>query len=331
LNIVAKKGIIIGFTSENIFYFTIFVHFKKDYTMKTRKLYCIGHITLDKVVTPRQTVYMPGGTAFYFSKAINNFDDIDFSLLTAVGEPEMHEVDKLRSTGIDVSVMPSRHSVCFENIYGENQDNRTQRVSAKADPFTMDYLKDIEASYILLGSLLADDFSLDVLKYLSKKSLIAIDVQGYLREVRDGKVYAVDWKDKSEALKYIHVLKANEHEMEVLTGFSDVKKAAGQLYDWGVKEALITLGSLGSVIYDGNTYYRIPAYKPKETVDATGCGDTYVTGYLYRRAKGDDIEKAGRFAAAMSTLKLERSGPFNGSKEDVFHCMQTAGQRLPVL
>jgi sugar/nucleoside kinase (ribokinase family) len=331
LNNVAKKDIIIGFPSKNIFIFTIFVHFQKDYTMKAHKLYCIGHITLDKVVTPKQTVHMPGGTAFYFSKAISSFDDIDFSLLTAVGESEMHEVDKLRSTGIDVSVMPSRHSVCFENIYGENQNNRTQRVSAKADPFTMDYLKDIEASYILLGSLLADDFSLDVLKYLSEKSLIAIDVQGYLREVRDEKVYAVDWKDKLEALKYIHVLKVNEHEMEVLTGFSDVKSAAQQLYDWGVKEALITLGSLGSVIYDGKTYYKIPAYKPKETIDATGCGDTYVTGYLYRRAKGDSIEESGRFAAAMATLKIERSGPFNGSKEDVFRCMQTAGQRIPVI
>ncbi|MDR1403709.1 MAG: PfkB family carbohydrate kinase [Tannerellaceae bacterium] len=299
--------------------------------MKAHKLYCIGHITLDKIVTPKQTVHMPGGTAFYFSKAINNFEDIDFSLLTAVGESEMHEVDKLRATGIDISVIPSRHSVCFENIYGENQDNRTQRVSAEADPFTVDYLKDIKASYILLGSLLANDFSLEVLKYLSEKSLIAIDVQGFLREVRDGNVYAVDWKDKLEALKYIHVLKANEHEMEVLTGFSDVKSAAKQLYDWGVKEALITLGSLGSVIYDGNTYYKIPAYKPKEAVDATGCGDTYVTGYLYRRAKGDDIEKSGQFAAAMSTLKLERSGPFSGSKEDIIQCMRTAEQRLPVI
>lgn len=299
--------------------------------MKTHELYCIGHITLDKVVTSRQTVYMPGGTAFYFSKAINNFDDISFSLLTAVGESEMHEVDKLRSIGINVAVMPSAHSVCFENIYGENQDNRTQRVSAKADPFTIDYLKDVNASYILLGSLLADDFSLDVLKYLSEKSLIAIDVQGYLREVRNEKVYAVDWKDKKEALKYIHVLKANELEMEVLTGFSDVKSAARQLYDWGVKEVLITLGSLGSVIYDGKTFYKIPAYKPNETVDATGCGDTYVTGYLYRRAKGDNIEDSGHFAAAMSTLKLERSGPFNGTKEDILRCMERAEQRIPVI
>lgn len=33
---------------------------------------CIGHITLDKIVTPTQEVYMPGGTSYYFSYGINS-------------------------------------------------------------------------------------------------------------------------------------------------------------------------------------------------------------------------------------------------------------------
>ena len=36
---------------------------------------CIGHITKDKIITPRQTVYMAGGTSFYFSYAINHLPD----------------------------------------------------------------------------------------------------------------------------------------------------------------------------------------------------------------------------------------------------------------
>ena len=289
-------------------------------------LCCVGHITLDKVVTPKNTVHMPGGTSFYFSHAIKHFDDIDFTLVTAIAESEMAVADDLRSKGIDVKVLPSKHSVYFENIYGENQDNRTQRVLAKADPFTVNQLEDTEAGIFHLGTLLADDFSLEVVKYLSEKGLVSVDSQGYLREVRDQNVYAIDWAGKEEALQYIHFLKANEHEMEVLTGYSDVISAAKQLYAWGVKEVLITLGSLGSVIYDGETFYKIPAYKPKEVVDATGCGDTYMTGYLYKRAKGAGIEEAGRFAAAMSTLKIEGLGPFKGSKEDVIYCLNTAEQ-----
>lgn len=294
-------------------------------------LCCVGHITLDKVVTPKNTVHMPGGTSFYFSHAIRNLKDINYTLVTAIAESEMAVANDLQSKGIDVKVMPSKHSVYFENIYGENQDNRTQRVLAKADPFTVDYLEDIDAYIYHLGSLLADDFSLDVIRFLSQKGLVSVDSQGYLREVREQNVYAVDWTEKKEAFKYIHFLKANEHEMEVLTGYDDVAMAAKQLYDWGVKEVLITLGSMGSVIYDGNTFHKIPAYKPKEVVDATGCGDTYMTGYLYKRAKGAEIEEAGRFAAAMSTLKIECLGPFKGTKEDIEHCLETAEQKMPEL
>jgi sugar/nucleoside kinase (ribokinase family) len=195
-------------------------------------------------------------------------------------------------------------------------------VLAKADPFREEALKDVEAEIFHLGTLLADDFSLDVLKALSQRGTLAVDAQGYLREVRDEQVYAVDWKEKREAMQYIDILKVNEHEMEVLTGMKDLRAAAKVLADWGVKEVLLTLGSLGSVILAEGVYYDIPAYAPREVVDATGCGDTYMTGYLYRRALGDSYEQAGKFAAAMSTLKLEKTGPFSRTEAEVLEIIR---------
>jgi len=292
--------------------------------MKKYDFCCIGHITLDKVVTPRQTVHMPGGTAYYVSNALCHLDNHDFLLVTAVGEPEMPVVEELRAKGIEVTVFPSKHSVCFENIYEENQNNRRQNVLAKADSFTIEQLHEIEADIFHLGALLADDFSLGTIKYLSQKGRVSVDSQGYLREVRGTKVHAIDWKDKLEAMAYIHFLKANEHEMEVLTGFSDAYSAAKQLYDWGIQEVLITLGSEGSILYDGTKFYRIPAYKPAAIVDATGCGDTYMAGYLYQRVKGIDMEQAGNFAAALSTLKIERFGPVQATNDQIRHCILNA-------
>ena len=285
--------------------------------MKKNQLCCIGHITLDKIVTPKKTVHMPGGTAFYFAHGISHLDTTNFQLVTALAASEMEAVEDIRKKGIDVKVLPSAHSVYFENTYGENQNNRTQRVLAKADPFTVEGLQDVEAQIFHLGSLLADDFSLDVIKYLSTKGMLSVDAQGYLREVRGEKVFAVDWPEKQEALKYIHILKANELETEVLTGCKDPREAALKLADWGVKEVLLTLGSMGSVIYAEGQFYEIPAYPPTEVVDATGCGDTYMAGYLYMRNKGASYQEAGTFAAAMCTIKLEASGPFSGSEEEV--------------
>lgn len=290
--------------------------------MNTHNLCCIGHITLDKIVTPKHTLHMPGGTSFYFAHGMSHLDTSDFLLVTALAESEMGAVEDIRRKGIDVKVLPSAHSVYFENKYGENQNNRTQRVLAKADPFTVEGLQEIDAHIFHLGSLLADDFSLDVVKYLSTKGMLSVDVQGYLREVRGENVFAVDWPEKEEALKHIHILKANEHETEVLTGCTDPRKAALMLADWGVKEVLLTLGSMGSVIYAEGEFHEIPAYPPKEIVDATGCGDTYMAGYLYMRNKGASYKEAGCFAAAMCTIKLEASGPFQGTEKDVWEIIE---------
>ena len=203
---------------------------------------CIGHITLDKIVTPKQTIYMPGGTSYYYSHGMSHLKDFKhYKLVTSLAESEMKAVEDIRAKGIEVQVIPSRKTVYFENVYGEDQNNRTQRVLAKADPFTIEGLQQVEANIYHLGSLLSDDFSLEVIKYLSTKGRLSVDAQGYLREVRGEKVYAVDWEDKIEALKYIDILKVNEHEMEVLTGYSVPELAALKLAEWGVKEVLITL------------------------------------------------------------------------------------------
>ncbi len=285
---------------------------------------CVGHITLDKIVTPKHTVHMPGGTSFSFAHGISALDPSKFVLVTSLAESEMGAVDDIRKKGVEVKVLPSRNSVYFENIYGENQNNRTQRVLAKADPFTVEGLKDVDARIYHLGSLLADDFPLELVKYLSTKGVLSVDAQGYLREVRGDKVFPVDWVDKREALKYITVLKVNEHESEVLTGEKNPYAAARILADWGVKEVLLTLGSNGSLIYAGGNFYEIPAFEPEEVVDATGCGDTYMTGYLYMRNKGASYMEAGTFAAAMCTIKLGASGPFSGTERDVLDIVNVA-------
>ena len=279
---------------------------------------CIGHVTRDKIITPRQTVNMAGGTSFYFAYGMNQLPKkVSFQLVTKVGEGSMPEIEKMRQAGIDVECFKSRHTVYFENKYGHDSNRRTQRVLAKADPFTVEEMQHLDARIYHLGSLLADDFSPEVVECLSKKGLVSIDVQGYLREVRGEKVYAVDWKDKGEILSVTDIVKLNEYEMEVIAGTDDPRAVARKLASLGVKEVVLTFGDYGSLIYAEDKFYEIPAYPPVELVDATGCGDTFSTGYLYCRSQGMGYEESGKFAAAMCTLKLEHSGPFHHSIEDI--------------
>ncbi len=282
-----------------------------------KRVCCIGHLTLDKIVTPAATNYLNGGTAYYFAHGMAQLPDADFQLVTSLAPTEMAAVEDMRAKGIDVCVLPSEKTVYFENIYGSNQDHRTQRVLAKADPFRIEDILHIKADFYHLGSLLADDFSVDFVRYLSTKGIVSLDVQGFLRRVDGETVVAVDWEEKQECLKYVDILKVNEHEMTVLTGETDVLAAAQKLAAWGVREVIITEGSLGSFIYAEGRLIEIRAYPPLHIVDATGCGDTYMTGYLYKRAAGASYREAACFAAAMSTLKLEAFGAFSKSYQDI--------------
>ena len=281
----------------------------------------IGHLSLDKVVTPQSVTYMPGGTSFYFSKALVH-SPIRYGLITALAPQEHTIVDQLRAEGVTVYAQPSSHTVHFENIYGTDQNHRDQHVLEKADPFSIAQLPDIKANVFHLGPLLDDDIPVDLLERLARRSLISLDVQGYLRHVVDQDVVYHDWADKRAMLPKVHFLKANEFEMEVLTGLTDAHEGARYLADLGVREVIITLGSEGSLVLTQGTFYEIPAFMPGAVVDATGCGDTYMAGYLSKRVKGASVEEAGEFGAAMATLKIGSFGPFSGHYSRVDQLLQ---------
>lgn len=249
--------------------------------------------------------------------------DTRYLLVTALADTEMQYVEALRNTGIEVQTHPSRHTVYFENIYGDDPDQRTQNVLQTADPFSVKQLQGVDAKIFHLGPLLANDIPVDLIKFLAVKGKVSLDVQGYLRRVISHKVHPADWPDKQEALQYVDIVKADEAELQALTGIDDVRKGVALLAEWGAKEVVITNGSKGSFIYCEGTFYPIPAYMPQTIVDATGCGDTYMAGYLYQRVKDAGIRQAGEFAAAMASLKMESPGPFTGTEADVQQVLAT--------
>ena len=58
--------------------------------MSVHDLCCIGYITQDKIVTTKNTIYMPGGTSFYFAHAIKHLDPNGFLLVTSLAHTEMN-------------------------------------------------------------------------------------------------------------------------------------------------------------------------------------------------------------------------------------------------
>ncbi|MDE7462374.1 MAG: ribokinase [Muribaculaceae bacterium] len=299
--------------------------------MNSYDICCIGHITLDRILTPTTEVYMAGGTSFYFAHAMERLDHSGFILVASLANTEIKAVLDLEASGVEVKVVKSDKSVFFENIYGENMNDRTQKVRAKADPFRVIDIEDIESKYYHLGTLLADDFPISIVETLKNKGKVSVDSQGFLRKVVGEDVFACEWEGKEEWLPYIDILKANEHEMIALTGTDDPLVCGQILAEMGVQEVVMTLGDMGSAVYSDGKLIRIPALPVENVVDATGCGDTYMAGYIYMRSKDYGIYESGLFGAALCSMKLCHSGPFSGSLEEVKAFLAEHNHSIPGL
>ena len=78
-----------------------------------------------------------------------------------------------------------------------------------------------------------------------------------------------------------------------------------------VKALIVTKGSEGSEIYADGESYMIPAAKPAQMADPTGCGDAYRAGLLLGLTSGYDWETTGRIASLMGAIKIESHGTQN--------------------
>ncbi len=276
----------------------------------------IGHITKDIVRIKNEKKERPGGVVYYSSIALKNLG-ANVSLITKSAEKNKGLFNDVIKNNISIFYKKSKETTVFENIYPEDLDFRIQKVKCVAQPFSTGDIPDIHTKYFHLGPLTIQDIPLEILKLLSKKAKISVDIQGFLRKIEKGKVKSIDWEEKDEGLAYINILKTDEIEAKILSGEDTIRKAAVKLSAYGIDEIIITLGSKGSLIYSKEKFYSIPSFPAKKIVDATGCGDTYMAGYIYKRLKSSGIDESGRFAAATASLKLEESGPFKGSEEDV--------------
>jgi len=286
----------------------------------------IGHITKDIVIIGKNKKELPGGVAYYFSLALKNLDPhIKIAVVTKLKKEDKVLLDELIKKDIQIFWKKSENTTIFENIYPESLDYRIQKVRSLASSFTVEDVKDISAKVFHLGPLTKRDIPLEVIKYLSRKAILSLDIQGFVREIRENKVEESSWEKREEGLPYIDILKANEKEAEILTGITDINKAAKKLANFGIKEVVITMGKRGSLIFSEGRFYDIPAYPPEKEVDVTGCGDTYIAAYIYKRLKSFDIEFAGKFAAATATLKIENFGAFKENKEKVYKLLKTYG------
>lgn len=110
----------------------------------------------------------------------------------------------------------------------------------------------------------------------------------------------------------VSVMTPNETEARILTGVDVVdaasaRKAAELLLGAGVKAVIITLGSKGFLLAEGNTTELVPAMEVK-TVDTTAAGDAFTGSLAVGVAQGQSLREAALFANRVAAFSVTRLG-----------------------
>ncbi|MDP4227854.1 MAG: ribokinase [Bacteroidota bacterium] len=116
----------------------------------------------------------------------------------------------------------------------------------------------------------------------------------------------------NDLLKCLYAIVPNKTEAEMLTGIKVVdldsaKQAADIISSKGVDIVIITLGSKGALVKEGNIYYEVPAEKVT-AIDTTAAGDTFCGALCIAISEGFTTEDAVKMANKASGITVTRAG-----------------------
>lgn len=106
-----------------------------------------------------------------------------------------------------------------------------------------------------------------------------------------------------QAWEWIDVLTPNQTEGHILLGLSPEENLShtqvmALLREKTKAQIVLTLGSEGCLISEGDSSSKLPAIKPKEIVDTTGAGDSFSAALAVGLCEGKSLEDAAKMATA---------------------------------
>ena len=109
--------------------------------------------------------------------------------------------------------------------------------------------------------------------------------------------------------KYVDVIFANEHEIKSLYQL-DLIESINNIKN-NVDVGAITLGSKGSIVFEGKAEHHIDPISVNELVDTTGAGDLFASGFLFGFINKYSIEECGHLGnkAASEIIKYIGARP----------------------
>jgi sugar/nucleoside kinase (ribokinase family) len=274
----------------------------------------IGHLAKDRLVVDGAGEIASGGGVYYGSVALRRIG-LRVAIVTRLHPDDFSRLDELTREGVQVFATAAPQTSGIENIYhSADMERRICKPLGFAGPFRRHDLPALSAQVYLVTPIIAGEVDLSLLEALAARGPVGLDVQGFVRVCENDHLVFRPWPDMAEGLAQVTYLKADRAEAELLTGQADMPAAARQLAAYGPREVIVTHSS-GLTVYANGQTYSAP-FTPRSLAGRTGRGDTCFATYVGRRLSVSPRE-ACRFAAAVTTLKQEKPGPWRGDLDAV--------------
>jgi len=164
------------------------------------------------------------------------------------------------------------------------------------------------------------EYQLDLMRALKTHGFrLSVDIQGFVLQVDDetGAFHFEDVPEKKEILGLADFVKLDVLGAQTLTG-TDVLQDQADILEDGSSETIII--SSEGVLARSKGKTTFVKFTNRSTRGRRGRGDSVMGSYLARRLD-HSVEDSVRFAATLTSIKMESAGPFNGSLDDVIKRM----------
>ncbi len=273
----------------------------------------IGHFAKDELIVDGRGEISSGGGVYYGSMVLRQMG-LNVAVATRLHPDDFPRLEELRRAGVKVYASPGPQTSGIANYYQSNDmERRICKLIGFAGTMTLAEIPELPVSTIMITGIIAGEVDLPTLKALARRDPLALDVQGFVRVPQGDDLVFKPWPEMAEGLSHITYLKVDRAEAEHLTGETDLHAAARKLSSFGPKEIVLTQSS-GPLVYADGQFFQAP-FTPRSLAGRTGRGDTCFSAYIGRRLSAGPAE-ATYWAAAVTTLKQEKPGPWQGPVEE---------------
>ena len=274
-----------------------------------RPVLTVGSVAFDSIKTPfGEASGVVGGAATFFSVAASFFTDV--RLVAVVGDDFGEtQMQVFRGRSIDLSGLQRASGKTFrwKGEYGFNLNSR-ETIYTHLNVFEdfRPYIPEaFRISPVVFLANIHPALQLEVLEQVEAPEFVALDTMNYWIEGTPVELRAV--------LKRVHAIVINDEEARLLSGESNLVKAARAILQMGPSRVVIKRGEHGVLMTCGDWFFATPGLPLENVLDPTGAGDTFAGGFVGYLAASTDLSeevvtRAVICGSAMASLSVEDFG-----------------------